>query len=317
MLSDMALHPITAISICTGVGMLDHGVEAALRLCGKTLVPLLYVEREAFAAANLVWQMEEGFLAQAPIWSDVRTCAGPDCGDVVSSEPPGIIFGGIPCQPHSTAGKHRRAEDDRDLWDATRRAVEAYKPSLVFIENVSGFLTGPDDGASVVCKDLESMGYRTTVGLFSSAECGASHGRLRCFVLANRTGQSFFRETTASEPSGEGGTDVAGGSEAVADAGARGCGEYREEASGKATGHAAVGVQGLPRYAPPQNGRPWATVANAQPDWLPAASRAEIESQFLGVVDGMATRTHRLRAIGNGVDPLVAAYAFLTLSACL
>ena len=57
-----------AISICSGYGGIDLGI--------REIVPattVCYVEIEISAAAILAERMEEGYLDQAPIWSDVKT----------------------------------------------------------------------------------------------------------------------------------------------------------------------------------------------------------------------------------------------------
>lgn len=75
---------------------------------------------------------------------------------------------------------------------------------------------------------------------------------------------------------------------------------------------AGAGRGNLPRYAPARNDwGAWAAVAELDPARMPA-----IESGVCRVADGLVPRSERLRLVGNGVDPLVAGYAFLTLLAC-
>ena len=60
------------ISLCTGGAGLDLGLDLAI----PHARPVLLVEREAFAVAHLVEAMQQGLLADAPVWSDVRTLNG-------------------------------------------------------------------------------------------------------------------------------------------------------------------------------------------------------------------------------------------------
>ncbi len=163
--------------------MLDAGLNAAL---GGKLRPILYVENEAFCAANLAWQMEEKFIPAASIWNDVRTITSTECRDYVCAALGGrrldFILGGIPCQPYSAAGKRRGGDDERDLWPTTIEAIKVYEPSFVLIENVGG-MASHVDGARRLLHDLAVVGYRAKAGLFSSKECGASHERQRWFFL--------------------------------------------------------------------------------------------------------------------------------------
>ncbi len=69
----MANPPITAISLFSGVGMLDEGVRAGLAHFGRDLRTIAYCEREACAASQLVALMQAGCLDAAPVWSDVTT----------------------------------------------------------------------------------------------------------------------------------------------------------------------------------------------------------------------------------------------------
>jgi len=89
-LNDVAVRPerINIISLCSGGGGLDVGVELAMPSSGA----VLYVERESFAVAHLVAAIEQGFLAPAPIWSDVSAFDGRAWRGLVDG-----LIGGIPC----------------------------------------------------------------------------------------------------------------------------------------------------------------------------------------------------------------------------
>lgn len=170
-------HHLDILSICTGGAGLDLGVELAIP--GARSVCM--VEREAFAVAHLVSAMEQGLLHPAPVWSDARSFDGRRWRGCVDG-----LIGGIPCQPHSLAGKREGSDDERDLWSTARRIIVQSGVWFVLIENVSGMLSakpGLDAGALRVRRDLQRLGFDVEGGLFTAAEVGASHERERLFIL--------------------------------------------------------------------------------------------------------------------------------------
>ena len=163
---------LTCLSLCTGYG----GIELGLERAGLCLRPIAYVEREAFAAANMVAKIEKGEVAPAPVWTDVKTFPYADFHDRV-----GIMLAGYPCQPFSAAGQRKGAADERHLWPYIADGIAACQPRLVFCENVEGHLSL---GIKDVFNDLDRLGYSYTAGLFSAEEVGATHRRKRLFWLA-------------------------------------------------------------------------------------------------------------------------------------
>lgn len=335
---------LTILDLCAGTGMFSVGVELALEAIGLDGATMGYVERESCAAASIVARMESTTIRKAPIWSDVKsidTDLWRGCVD--------IVVAGYPCQPFSTSGQRRGESDPRHIWPDVRRAIKGIEPGIVFLENVSGHVS--KGGGQVLC-DLQEMGYRTTCGLFSSAETGANHRRERLFILGNtendtRRVDESTRRDAAGNASGRGRdlADTASPRRAEGEDGLSSrryegphssrCGEPQrgertvadtkcstEPWTGDAGEQKEAGVgrcgltdggNNLPRYAPARNDyRAWAAVAKLDPARMPS-----IEPTVCGMADGVVSRTDRLRLTGNGVDPLVAAYAFITLSACL
>ena len=48
-----------------------------------------------------------------------------------------VICGGYPCQPYSTSGRRKGAQDHRDLWPEFARIIGEVQPRYVVIENVT------------------------------------------------------------------------------------------------------------------------------------------------------------------------------------
>ncbi|UPT53381.1 cytosine-specific DNA methyltransferase [Synechococcus phage Yong-M2-251] len=178
-MNHVALRPehLDILSICTGGGGLDLGIGLAVP--GARSVCL--VEREAFAVAQLVSAQRQGLLHPAPVWSDARTFDGRAWRGSVDG-----LIGGIPCQPHSLAGRKRGSLDDRDLWSDARRIIVQSRCWFVLIENVAGMLSaGADEipGAERVWRDLRKLGFEVEGGLFTAEEVGDTQERERTFIL--------------------------------------------------------------------------------------------------------------------------------------
>lgn len=122
-----------------------------------------------------------------------------------------VLTGGFPCQPFSTAGKRRGAEDDRYLWPEMLRAIREIRPAWVIGENVAGITSMVQPGSEVtvesqaslfetsdketlleqeyvietVCRDLEREGYSVQPILIPACGVGAPHKRYRVWFIAS------------------------------------------------------------------------------------------------------------------------------------
>jgi len=179
-------HPVIPyVSLCSGY----EGIGLGLHRCIPNLRAVAYCEREAFAIANLVAKMENGFLDSAPVFTDVRTFPWEELAEVMAG---GVLSFGWPCQPVSSAGKRKATEDERWLFDIIADGIAIMRPGILFAENVEGLLSAKmPDGSSVFghcIQRLESLHYRVAAGIFSASEVGAPHQRKRVFIMAVRIG---------------------------------------------------------------------------------------------------------------------------------
>lgn len=282
--------------------MLSEGVRLALDTIGLRSECVGYVEREASAAAVIVAGLAAQGLPAPAIWDDARTFDGGRFRGCVD-----IFTAGYPCQPFSLAGKRRGECDARHLWPEVHRAIEEIEPGIVFLENVAGHLRL---GYAAVERDLLGLGYTVTPGLFSAEEVGDSQKRERLFILANADGVQCVNAAPGGQD--RAGESVAEAGEELAGASANGRKDCVVQSQNEVRQEPDERCPGIPVFPPgPNDFRSWAAVAGVDPAVMPA-----IESDVRRVADGMAPWSERLRLLGNGVVPLAAAYAFLSLWAC-
>lgn len=175
------------VSLCTGYGGLDLGIGAACKAMGFSLRTLLYVEREAYAAAILASRIEENRLCAAPIFPDVSRLS--EIAPMLAGKYD-ILSGGFPCQPFSLAGLRDGENDPRHLWPYIRDFAATTNPGLVFLENVPGIISAKTDDPKEpvllrVLRDLERIGYTAKWGIYGAFEGGSPQFRGRVFILAH------------------------------------------------------------------------------------------------------------------------------------
>jgi DNA (cytosine-5)-methyltransferase 1 len=296
---------VNELALCAGNG----GMSLGLRLAVPEARAVCMVEREGFACADLVRKMQAGRLDQAPIFSDVADFDGRAWRGKVD-----IVTAGAPCQPFSAAGDQRGVSDERWLWPDIERILGECEPRWVFLENVPGVV---QHGLARVLHGLAHLGFDAEWCLFSASSVGAPHIRKRFFLLASPGGR--------------------GGSPAVGNPNDTGLQE-REGITGDARSECATfertmwppgpssdwsGIpEGLwPAVENANGGRRWEEGDSSEQDERAdrpcEESGGQSSSQQLvcGVDHGTPNRVDRLRSLGNGVVPLVVAYAFRTLRA--
>lgn len=292
------------LSLFTGAG---GGVLASKLLGFRTIG---YVEFEPYCQKVIRENIDAGVFDNAPIFSDVRAFVNPiaGCAELYRGVTD-IISGGFPCQPFSVAGKRHGEKDDRNMWPQTLRVIQAVKPTWCFLENVPGLLSSGYFGT--VLQGLAESGFAARWCVLGADDVGAPHRRKRLWILAHATERESGQQTEW-----KGRQDSGRGSENLADPQKTEClrsGNTRSRRDGFADGGwwstdpADVENSEIPRLeGQDEAGRGFFMPTQSNP-W-------GLESRLGRVVNGMANRTHRLKAIGNGQVPLTAARAFLMLA---
>ena len=266
------------------------------------------VEWSEFPRESLLRRQRDGALPQFPIWGDVQTFDGRPWAGLVD-----VVSGGFPCQDISAAGKGAGIDGERSgMWSHMARIIGEVRPRFAFVEN-SPVLTSR--GLGRVLGDLAEMGFDAEWGVLGAIDAGAPHIRDRIWVVAHNpsAGWGAWR-ARRSDPSGTREREHALQEPAdLADAdrelfnrcGAPGAAGRSKFADGGEVGYA----NGTRLEKRDRSERaPRACSPAELTDWWATEPR-------LGrVAHGVAYRVDRLRAIGNGQVPAVAAMAFRELS---
>ena len=298
------------------------------------------VEVEDYPRRVLLQRQADGILPRFPIWDDVCTFDGKPWRGKVD-----VISGGFPCQDISCAGKGEGITGARSgLWGEMARIICEVRPRFVFVEN-SPMLTLR--GLGVVLGDLAEMGYDARWGVLGARDAGAPHKRDRIWIMADSRPLQRSQERgmcAVAEKLGQEQVQAdsfASCSENVANTiSERGCsGNARRENAVDADTCCEVGMLnagGIPGWwdqdpadvADSQSARPEESLkqhgvsqeAVREDDGLDlrcngVTREASPTQPAVGrVANGVAHRVDRLKAIGNGQVPQVAAMAWRILS---
>lgn len=255
------------------------------------------VEIEEYPRSVLLARQDDGLLPPFPIWDDICTFDGRPWRGVVD-----VVSGGFPCQDISAAGKGAGITGERSgLWREMARIVGEVRPRFVFVEN-SPLLVGR--GLAVVLDDLAEMGYDARWGVVGADDAGAPHRRKRFWGRAISDADGGQQSQRRDDP-GVGWereqVQVSDADKFHGDHCGHGAGQVRRERPEKAE---------LPKChvsdSDSEQAR-WPAVAWGECDWW------AVEPGMDRVAHGVAHRMDRLKALGNGQVPAVAALAWRIL----
>ena len=275
------------------------------------------VEWDAYAASVLVARQNEGALAPFPIWDDVQTFDGRPWRGRVE-----VVSGGFPCTDISAAGRGAGIDGEASgMWRHMARIVGEVRPRHVFVEN-SPLLVGR--GLARVLGDLAALGYDARWGVLGAADAGAPHQRDRIWIFGEmadatmsddtsskgtirfteRTQRKFGRSSRYENLSDDGERhgvmdqpQQVGGGSVAPDVGSDGQAQHVADADSPQRQRDERPVGGDAPHADADVSGWW----SSEPD----VGR---------VADGVASRVDRLRCIGNGQVPAVAALAWRLLT---
>jgi DNA (cytosine-5)-methyltransferase 1 len=239
------------------------------------------VEWEPYPASVLVARQNDGILPAFPIWDDVQTFDGKPWRGLVD-----VVSGGFPCQDISAAGKGAGIEGERSsMWKHMARIIGEVRPQYAFVEN-SPMLVGR--GLATVLADLAKMGYDAKWGIVGAHHVSAPHRRDRIWILAHTMRDGLQRSRQDGDSPRSLGL----------------CG--REKRDQKQSLCDATS-EGFPLRVNGSLGQPRTITELERSDWW------EVEPNVGRVVNELAGRVDRLKAIGNGQVPQAAALAWNTL----
>jgi DNA (cytosine-5)-methyltransferase 1 len=197
---------LTAISLYTGAGGLDLGIEAA----GFETRVAVEMEPDAVATlrTNRGWKViDQDIHSDAATSEQILSRGGLRVGDV------DLLIGGPPCQPFSKSGYWARG-DSRRLSDPRATTLEAYlrvlrdtQPRAFLLENVPGLaFSGKSEGLDLLQRTIDAINvelgtsYSFHAAILRAVEHGVPQDRERVFIIGARDGTQFEFPTPTHRP---------------------------------------------------------------------------------------------------------------------
>lgn len=190
-----SLSIMKVISLFSGAGGLDYGVEAA----GFETVIAIEMDKWCCETlrANREWVVIEDLIENVPS-SKILKDSGLKKGEAK------LLIGGPPCQPFSKSGYWRSGDAGR-LEDPRAKTLEEYMrvledtlPESFILENVFGLAyKGKDEGLQYLKERLQRINKKNKVNysfnwkVLNSAHYGVPQIRERVFIVGSRDGKIF------------------------------------------------------------------------------------------------------------------------------
>ena len=259
-----------------------------------------YVEYEKYCQEIINQRIKDGFLDEAPIFGDIdefiKSGASKKYKGYVD-----VVTAGFPCQPFSVAGKQKGQDDERNKWPQTLQCIRDIRPRYAFLENVPGLLNS--GYFSEILSSLAQAGYNARWIVLGADDVGAWHRRKRLWILAysdsSRLSQGYKKMENKSSEQFDSGSI-----------------QSRKNVSNsynkRLEGRIQDGKFDTERREVEGDGclakRSIKRSRNRDSEWWAT------EPDVGRVVNGLARRVDRLKAIGNGQVPSVVKQAWEILS---
>lgn len=280
------------LSLFTGMG---GGIYGSMILGWETVA---YVEQDEYCQKVIAQRIKDGWFDNGEIYGDIaefnRTDAAKYAGQI------DILTGGFPCQPFSVAGNRKGTSDDRWLFDEIIKTIKIIQPRRLFFENVPGILG--DRAIIQIYQSLNKIGYRCKPPLLlGSDDCGNIHKRQRVWIYATNT-KKQSSNARGPKPAK--------------------CSQQQESQPRDSVEQLDItnprGERTIPSSEQSVQGQPYLSRRSSigRREDLFDGSRSPFP-YVRGMDDELPNRRKRLKAVGNGQDPIVMATAYKLLSGAL
>ena len=197
---------LTAISLFTGAGGMDIGVQQA----GFEILSCLELDKHCCETLreNISREKRKTIVYEG----DIREYCPEQILEDLGYKPGEVdlLFGGPPCQSFSQIGKQKSLLDERGLLLFQMiRYAKAIQPRAIMMEQVKGLLNAKDPSGKRggvferFIKELEELDYVPKWRVMLAASYGVAQLRERVFIVATKKPNGFqFPDPTHSKPSG-------------------------------------------------------------------------------------------------------------------
>ena len=278
---------MNVLDLFSGIGGFSVGLEAT----GMKTVAFCEPDKYCQKVLKKNWP-------EVPIYDDVRELTADRL--IRDGIKPDIIAGGFPCQDLSVAGQQAGINGARSgLWSECARLLGEVRPRYAVFENVTNLLTGDGgDWFKRVLWDISEVGYDAEWHCIPASAIGAPHRRDRVWIVAYPNGNDRRGGDSSESCRGQARMELGG------------CGEGQSIYSAdKDVAYPIIqGLQGRlhRREDKERQGEHGHVRRGSTAHGQPRKDTWDVEPSVGRVANGIPSRSHRLKCLGNAIVPQIA-----------